>query len=178
MWPPSFFMNWRTKKIYIKSDTVFNESFARVVEEIGVGRFFSDSPSTITRYTAERLKRDRILSWIGETRQQLHAIYESDLDPVQKRKAKENELQRLKRRYFKAYGAVLEADNWHHLFSRPINNATLAAYSTYNDYVTGLQQLLRLNDGNFVEFYQSVLELTELSNEQRRYRLSQHLSVN
>jgi predicted aminopeptidase len=59
-------------------------------------------------------------------------------------------------------------DGW---FAPGLNNARLAALSSYEDYVPGFRALLERNDGDLQQFYASVEELGRRTPEERELLL-------
>ena len=61
-------------------------------------------------------------------------------------------------------------DRW---FSKPINNAQIAAVTTYRDYVPAFQALLAKNNYDMRAFYQAVAKLGELPKQQRNLAIQE-----
>ncbi len=151
--------------VYVPSDTVFNESFATVVESEGVRRWLAHSRSENQLVGwLERLEIER--QWTGaalETRSRLAELYRSGL-PAEATRAKKQAL-------------LAELDHRHRgsrpgAAPRPLNNAHLASVEAYYELVPALQALLRREGGDLAAFYRRVRELAELPVAERRSRLA------
>jgi predicted aminopeptidase len=160
--------------VYIPEDTAFNESFATAVELEGL-RAWLQKNGDITGFgqALERLRqRNQTLELVEETTSELRALYERDasLSTEQMRKGKTAIFEKLGRDY------LALAQHWDQpgpfgAAPASLNNANLALFRQYNQYVPGFRQLLRETGGKFDDFYRAVEALAELDKPQRTARL-------
>jgi predicted aminopeptidase len=147
--------------VYVKNNAPFNESFARAVEIEGTLRWLAsqEDHEGLARYQAALVRTDDFFASVRTTRNALAMLYASALDPDEKRQAKARifdalrETQRQRKLQDLAWVAL---DTW---FADDINNARLAAVSTYFDDVAMFRDLLNKNRGDFGAFYSAVRSL-------------------
>jgi len=160
--------------VYVKDDTVFNESFAVVVEQAGVARWLAAYGNAADRERYVQLQRYRadFRKLITQTREELAKLYASDARPEQKRRLKAEAFAALKREHLQRkleWGGFSGYDRW---FAQPLGNAHLAAVSIYTQQVPAFQALLKQLDGDLPRFYAAVRELAELPAAARTARLA------
>jgi predicted aminopeptidase len=160
--------------VYIPEDTAFNESFATAVELEGLRAWLQKTGDTAGFDQAlERLRqRNQTLALVEETASELRALYERDasLSTAQMRQRKAAIFEKLRRDY------LALAQHWDQpgpfgAAPASLNNANLALFRQYNQYVPGFRQLLRETGGKFDDFYRAVEALAELDKPQRTARL-------
>jgi predicted aminopeptidase len=132
---------------YARNDTTFNESFAVVVEEEGVRRWLAaEGRSAELRAFREAQARRRLYAQkVKELRDQLAALYASDLPPEAKRARKAEGFAKLRAEYPRA---VPEQPS----------NAFLVSVALYTEQVPQFEALLR-ESGSLEAFYARVREL-------------------
>lgn len=158
------------QKLYVKGDTQFNESFATLIEQVGMTRWIEsrEGPAAVAVYRQGLARHEEVRALIASTRSEFGALYASDQTDIELRAAKAAIVEALRADY-----AALSADwagpapfsGW---FSGPVNNASLAAVSVYEDYVPAFSALLRESGGDLEEFYQRSVALGELDVDERR----------
>ena len=161
--------------VYVRDDSVFNESFAVVVEQEGVRRWLALHGGTQDKTTFERMQeyREGFTRLIGSYREQLEALYRSRLAPGVMRERKAQLFDGLGRDYenLKAgWGGFGGYDRW---FAQRPNNAQIASLAIYTQQVPAFQALLRQQGGELARFYAAVKELAALPKEERTARLRQ-----
>jgi len=147
--------------VYVKNDATFNESFARAVEIEGTLRWLAQQQDAVglAAYRAALVRADAFFDSIKATRAALDSLYASPLDDEAKRQGKARifetlrETQRQRIQLAPAWSAY---DPW---FADELNNARLAAVSTYFDDVAMFRDLLDKNRGDFSVFYSAVRSL-------------------
>ncbi|MHB1188164.1 aminopeptidase [Thiobacillus sp.] len=147
--------------VYVKNNATFNESFARAVEIEGTLRWLTrqEDHEGLARYQAALARADDFFATVRTTRNALAMLYASALDPEEKRQTKARiiealrETQRQRKLRDFAWSAY---DAW---FTDDINNAKLAAVSTYFGDVAMFRDLLDKNRGDFGAFYSAVRSL-------------------
>jgi predicted aminopeptidase len=146
--------------IYVRGDTVFNESFAVSVEQEGLRRWLAARGRSLELqdYLERRHAEQLIVDAFADGRRQLAALYAlSPPRPVGERRAR-------KRAILDATGAQVQAverqlqlhtgyDKW---IADGLNNAHLASVGTYFDCVPGFERLLAANGGSLPAFYAAV----------------------
>ena len=156
--------------VYVKDDTVFNESFATTVERVGARRWLAAEGDDVTRaaYALKQERRGDFLGLLREFRNLLAANYERNVSDDEKRSRKREIFAALQESY-----AKLKAERWggwggyDRYFAQPLNNSHLAAIGAYNDLVPNFEALLRAEDDNLPRFY---LRVKNLAKEDRAAR--------
>lgn len=157
--------------VYVKNDATFNESFARAVEIEGILRWLAhqQDQAGLTAYRAALERADAFFESIKTTRTALAELYASPLDDAAKRAGKARLFESLRashRRRVAEDPAWSAYDAW---FEGELNNAKLAAVSTYFDEVESFRALLAAHHHDFAAFYAAVKTLAA---ERRVARLS------
>ncbi len=142
--------------LYVNSDSEFNEAFATVVGEQGTLRWLQQHrPSEVQKYTEKLNASNDFNGLIKNIKQKLGEVYTSDRSNAEKAQARALLFENLKAEY-----QLLKAQKWNgipwfdHWFKTPINNARLAAFSTYRDRVPELSAIFDQYGGDFQRFYQ------------------------
>ena len=161
--------------VYVRDDSVFNESFAVVVEQEGVRRWLALHGGTQDQASFERMQqyREGFTRLIGSYRERLDALYRSRLAPGVMRERKAQLFDGLGRDYenLKAgWGGFGGYDRW---FAQKPNNAQIASLAIYTQQVPAFQTLLRQQGGELARFYAAVKELAALPKLERTARLQQ-----
>ena len=159
--------------VYVRDDSVFNESFAVTVEEEGVRRWLDAEGTAHDRELYERVRERRLqfTRLVQAHRARLEALYASDLPVGEKRARKQALFAELDHAYEalrREWGLSGRADPW---FGQRPNNALLASVSIYTRLVPAFRTLLRQNDGNLERFYAAVRALAALPAPERTARL-------
>ena len=160
--------------VYVRDDTMFNESFAVAVEQEGVRRWLARSGDARQHEAFERLQRIRaaFMRLVHKHRDQLAALYRSDLPPDAMRARKGEILRALDQEYQsmkeRDWGGYAGYDPW---FARKPNNAQLASVAVYSELVPAFQELLRREGGDLQRFYGAVKELAALPKDDREAKL-------
>jgi predicted aminopeptidase len=147
--------------VYVKDDSMFNESFATTVEEEGMRRWLAAKGSDELRaeYVASRERRREFTALVLVYRDRLDAVYQSDRNDTDKRAEKQRVMAELKAAYQEVrshWGGFAGYDRW---FAEDLNNAHLASVATYTQLVPAFQQLLANNGGDLPRFYVAVKQL-------------------
>ncbi len=158
------------QRVYVKSDSAFNEAYAVVVERAGVLRWLDQAgdPELSARYARDQQRRADFLELIGGARRSLEELYASELGDDAKRAGKAAIFDRLRADYSalkQRWEGYAGYDRW---FDSDLNNAKLALVATYNAYVPALEKLLSREGGNLVSFNKACERLARMSSEDRR----------
>ncbi len=150
--------------LYVPGDTVFNESFASLVEQEGLVRWFEARGDQVAlcRFLGglERRREARVL--LQRARAALAAIYAAGTPDAERAAAKAAEIGRLRERYRALRAGWHEPpylDGW---FDGAINNATLGALAAYDQLVATLRVVLESEGGNLPAFYRRAARLARL----------------
>lgn len=161
--------------VYVKGDTVFNESFATTVEQAGMVRWLATHGSAAERERYMQLQRFRtdFRALVIRTRMELAELYAGNAPAEQKRQQKAAVLAKLKDSYAAqrlAWSGFAGYDRW---FAQPLGNAHLASVAIYTQRVPAFTALLKQNGNDLPRFYAAVRELAALSVNERNARLDQ-----
>ena len=159
--------------VYVKDDTMFNESFATAVERLGVQRWLQTQAGDRAREDYARYdgRRNQFRALTQATRKQLEAVYEdlSLTDPERERR-KQDTLAR-----FRAdYQALRESWNLDPARMRltdqwvaQANNASFGALAAYDELVPGFEGLFASVGGDWQRFYAEARRLADLPKAER-----------
>lgn len=162
--------------VYIKGDTAFNESFATAVELEGLRLWLAKQgdPSAFQQALARLELRNKTHDLTKSASAELEQLYR------QHNVLSENSLRKRKQRIFdelnKSYSRLLKSIGGREngpFGAAPVafNNARIALFSQYNQYVPAFRQLLKQSHYDFPEFYRAVEALSQQPEKQRRQAL-------
>jgi predicted aminopeptidase len=160
--------------VYVKGDTMFNESFAVTVEQEGVRRWLEREGTPVQRaaYEDSRRRHTEFVALVIKYRTDLAAFYDRPAEPEEKRAGKrrlfsamQNEYQALK----VSWGGFAGYDR---LFAGGPNNALLASVASYSELVPAFRGLLARERDDLSAFYSAVRELANLDKSERDARLA------
>jgi predicted aminopeptidase len=161
--------------VYVKNDTMFNESFAVAVEEEGVNRWMAGHSTAAERdgYAQGRARRAEFVRLVLRYRDRLGALYREPLPVEAKRSGKarlfaemEAEYRELRDRRWNGWSGY---DRW---FEKGVNNAQLASVATYEELVPAFLALLAREGSDMARFYAEVKVLARLDKAARDARLA------
>ncbi len=158
--------------VFVRDDSVFNESFATAVELEGARRWLArrGSPAQWAAYVAAKDRHTQLLQLIAHYRARFKQLYASDATDKRTRKqALFNELLGDYEQLRAQWGGFAGYDGF---FTRELNNAHLAALATYYQLVPAFQALLAQHQGNLGSFYRSVEKIGKLPKSERHARLA------
>jgi len=159
--------------LYVKGDTVFNESFATAVERIGGQGWLEQhaSPAARDAYRAFDQRRQTFRALTRDVRRQLVQVFEDPtLDDGARRQAKGAVMERFRTDYQalrESWGGYAGFDPW----VARANNASFAAQAAYDELVPGFEALFTRSGSDFPRFYQAVRELSRQPVTQRHAAL-------
>jgi predicted aminopeptidase len=155
--------------IYLPGDTVFNESYASMVEEVGLERWLVAEHNPELLAQVERTQRQRAMfkELVRDTRNRLAAIYASKAPAAQKRKEKAEAFEAMKTAYDEAKAKDPGLAGYERWFAQSPNNASLGAIALYTDRVPAFKALLHDEGDDLNRFYDRVRQLTTLPKSQR-----------
>ena len=148
--------------LYVKSDSVFNESFATAVEEAGLTRWLATQkdPRLATQAARTDRLRAKFRELVRTTRGRLYELYNSQLSDADKRRAKADTIAAMKAAYENAKAGEPGLGGYDRWFAQQPNNAALAAIGIYTDRVPAFRELLRESNGDLPMFYDRVREIS------------------
>ncbi len=160
--------------VYLKGDTMFNESFASTVEEEGVRRWLEreGTPAQREAHAESRRRRLEFNAFIGKYRARLAAFYERPVPVEERRAGKERVFAELEDEYRAlriSWGGFAGYDR---LFARGANNALLASIASYAELVPAFRALLAQKRGDLAAFYDAARGLERLEKPERDARLA------
>jgi predicted aminopeptidase len=155
--------------VYVKDDTVFNESFATAVEEIGAVRWIATQNSPALEAQIARSQRLRAVfrTIVTDARAKLVALYASDASDEDKRAGKVAAFASMRTAYEQAKAGEPGLAGYDRWFAQEPNNASLAAVALYSDRVPAFRQLFAESDGDLARFYDRVRTLAALPKAER-----------
>lgn len=161
--------------VYVRDDTVFNESLAVAVELEGVRRWLARGGDAQQQSAFDRRQNMRaaFAQLVRKHRERLDDLYHSGLAPEEMRARKaailrelDEEYQTLKQR---EWGGFAGYDPW---FARRPNNAQLASIAIYTQTVPAFQALLEREGGDLARFQAAVKALARLPKDERTAQLT------
>lgn len=160
--------------VYVRDDSMFNESFATVVEQAGVARWLAAQGSAEDRLRFAQLQRFRadFRALVTHARSDLAALYAGPASPEEKRRRKAEVFAAMKQTYAaqrQDWGGFAGYDRW---FAQPLGNAHIASVAIYTRQVPAFQALLRQHGDDLPKFYAAVRELAALPRAERNARLA------
>lgn len=147
--------------IYVSDDSVFNESFATVVEQEGTRRWLESigQPDDIIPHQTKKRRQQFFISLIMRYRNLLTEAFSTNQSDDWKRQHKHTLLSRLKEDYNTlkhTWDGDTTYDGW---IDRDLNNAHLASIGTYHHYVPAFQTLLADHQHDLSSFYEEIKSL-------------------
>jgi predicted aminopeptidase len=151
------------QRLYVKSDSDFNEAFATAVEEYGMELWLSESRDEIAlqRYRERMLRRSQFGALVARQQARLAGVYAGPQSEDAMRNAKREAFAVMREEYDAlklSWGGSAEYDAW---FESSLNNASLAAIATYRQWLPVLRA--RLDELGIEGFYAEMDGLAELS---------------
>lgn len=162
------------QQLYVKGDTAFNEGFATTVELEGVRRWLAAHGDEAQRraYAQFRRRQDAFVDLVVQSRDRLQALYDKGLSEAEKQAGKRAIQAHLRQQYQQLkqqWGGYSGYDAW---FAQDLNNAQLAAVTTYRDQVPAFQRLLARVGGDMAAFYRACAEVGDMPFKERRVALA------
>jgi len=160
--------------VYIKDDTMFNESFASMVEEEGVRRWLDREGTAAQRAASveSRRRRSEFSAFMLKYRARLADFYARPASVEEKRAGKNRlfaELQDEYRALKTSWGGFSGYDR---LFARGANNALLVSVASYAELVPAFRALLAQKQGDLKAFYEAARDLGRMEKPERDARLA------
>lgn len=163
------------QRVYVKGDTVFNESFATSVELAGLEAWLTAKGrgDVMALERSRRRRNEEFVALLLDTRRRLGRIYAEPVTNKAKRLNKNNEFIALRRRYEALKASWQGYNGYDGWFDRSLNNAHLVAVAAYHQHLPAFERLLEEAGGSFSAFYSRVEELTRLPKSRRDQALTE-----
>lgn len=164
------------QKLYIKDDTVFNESFANFVGDEGLREYLAAQGGSSADEILRKQREHQFIELVLAARKRLELLYKSDAPEQAKREGKAAEFVRLRSEY-----QTLRENEWKDFagydrwFGSELNNARLLPFGLYDEYVPAFAQLFHQQNDDWKAFYAAAKALSKLEPEQRKARLHELL---
>lgn len=160
------------QKLYVKDDTVFNESFANFVGDEGLREYLAVRGGNNASEVLRKQREHQFVELVLAARKRLELLYKSDASDQAKRDGKAAEFVRLRSEYqslreteWKDFAGY---DRW---FSNDLNNARLLPFGLYDEYVPAFAELFRQQNDDWNAFYTAAKNLSKLESRERKARL-------
>jgi predicted aminopeptidase len=155
--------------VYVRDDSVFNESFAVAVEQEGLRRWLDRHGSEADRAVHEVVtqRRQGFLALIETHRTRLETLYKTPLPKALMRERKAELFEDMRADYARLkedWGGFAGYDHW---FARGPNNALVASVGLYTKRVPAFQALLAREGGDLTRFYAAAKALAGLPKPER-----------
>lgn len=163
--------------VFVRDDTVFNESFATAVENEGLRRWTAGHLTAAQRasFNAQRARKAALIGLLHDYRKRFRVLYETPRAADRLPHAKADLLAALRGDYaalkagwggYAGHDKVLGAD---------FNNATLVSFALYGELVPAFEALLTQENHDLQRFYRRVSELAALDKAARHGALARLL---
>ena len=168
------------QQVYVSGDTLFNESYASAVEQLGVQQWLASEASAAARreYAVFDARRRDFRQLSRDTRAELVAIYEQNKAAAPDQQAltamKSEAMARFRQRYaalkagWAAAGTPFDGyDPW----VAQANNAFFGVQAAYDAMVPAFEALFRQSGEDWPRFHAAVRQLADLPRSERTARL-------
>jgi predicted aminopeptidase len=161
--------------VFAEGDTVFNESYATVVEEEGLKRWLAhkQKPELAKALAAPRQHKASFVDLVKVYRGRLEDLYASELSPERKRAAKAEIFAELKTSYLKSLEAEGAPPVYQKWLEQDLNNAKIASLGLYTQLYPAFEAILKEEGNDLTRFYARVALLASLPYAERTAALKQ-----
>ena len=164
--------------LYVKGDTVFNESFATAVEQEGLKRWQAEIQAShlFRDYLRNYRRQQQFVQLIMDYRRMLETLYQSDASRLDKKEQKTFIFSELREEFVRLKtkrNGLSAYDDW---MNYSLNNAKIASVAAYHDFVPAFQKMLVVKDGNLNQFYKACRELAQMTKDERHRILNSYLA--
>ena len=167
--------------LYVKNDTLFNESFATNFAEIGLRKWnerqkpagLNNAQQTVDNDAAREID---FIAMIQRTQQTLANLYASTASDLKKREEKASIFSALQHEYAAFKQRWSNYDGYDDWMTTDLNNAKIASVVTYHSYDDAFKHLLEQSDHQLARFIEKVKSIAALDTE-RRHKCLETLSM-
>ena len=162
------------QEVYVKGDTVFNESFASTVEEEGLRRWLEREGTSVQRAASvdARGRRSEFAALVLRYRARLADFYARPLSPEEKREGKRRLFAGMDDEYAALKASWGGFTGFDRLLANGANNAFLVSIASYTELVPAFRALLAQSKGDLPSFYRAVRDLAKLDKAERDAHLA------
>jgi len=159
--------------VWVRDDMTFNESYATAVERLGVQRWLAAHGSAATRdaYLRFEQRRGQFRALVHAARNELEALYASDLPADDQRAVKAAVFERLRAEHRRLRDGEWDGFAGYDAWFARANNAALGIFAAYDDLVPGFEALYRRCAGSFACLHDQARRLARLPKDERHARL-------
>lgn len=163
------------QEVYVKGDTVFNESFAVAVEEEGLRRWLEREGTSAQRaaYADSRRRQAEFAALVLQYRKRLADFYAEPLSTGEKREGKRRLFAEMSDDYAALKASWGGFTGFDRLIARGLNNAFLVSIASYTELLPAFRALLAQSKGDLPAFYRAARELAKLDKRDRDARLAE-----
>ena len=156
------------QQVFVKNDTLFNESFASFVEDAGSLQWIKrngDSNDFIL-YEEKKRQRDEVEELLRSSRENLEILYSQNLEKKETALLKE-------KIFLKLRTSLIEIKRWREVskdynnWVLQINSAWLAAFSLYDRYKPFFKYVFIKSNSDWIAFYEEVRRLKKIKKRER-----------
>ena len=156
------------QQVFVKNDTLFNESFASFVEDAGSLQWIKKNGDSndLVLYEEKKRQRDKVGKLLRSSRETLENLYNQNLKKKETAFLKEQIFQKLRTGLIelKDGGEISKGYNdW--VFQ--INSAWLAAFSLYDKYKPFFKYVFIKSNSDWIAFYEEVRRLKKIKKGKR-----------
>jgi predicted aminopeptidase len=159
------------QRLYFKDDTELSESFATAVEQHAVEKWLEsrNQAEALGRYLDGLRRQQQFADLVRRQRDRLAAVYAAEQDPATMRREKSDAFQRMREEYDRLKAEWGGAGGYDRFIDSDLNNASLAAVTSYQRWVPGLRT--RIERLGLEAFFGEVGTLADLAPLQRTQTL-------
>lgn len=162
------------QRLYVDNDTLFNESLASAVQQMGTERWLESIKKNIEidQFQRSIQYRHAVVNLIEKTRNELDTLYKTNHSPKMKRQQKQNILDIAIERHGTLAKSFNHKGGYTRWFASGLNNAKLASIAAYNSHVPAFINMMDTQQGSFEKFFDYVESISELPKQKRDNCLS------
>lgn len=155
--------------VFVKDDSVFNESFATAVENEGLRRWFAwrANPAQYDAFRDHQRRKTQFGELVDRYRRKLREQFARLRPNEDARRVKSQTYDELRRDYAElkaSWGGYAGYDKW---FAEGLNNAKIASLGIYTQLTPAFEALLEQEGRDLPRFYRRVAALAELPRDER-----------
>jgi predicted aminopeptidase len=163
------------QQVYVADDTVFNESYASAVEQLGLRAWLArrgDAAKVLSAGHAQRQqRREEFRALVARYRGELAALYASAQSADDKRAGKARLLAALRADHQRLKAERWAGDTGYDAWFAGVNNASLAIQAAYSDLTPAFEAVFERAGRDWPAFHEQVRQLSALPPAERRRAL-------
>ena len=165
-------------QVFVKNDTVFNESFASFVEDTGSLRWIEKNRGVrdLELYKKKERQRDKVEEILRVSRENLELLYNQKLEKKETESLKEKIFLKMRKDLFRIQGEKDRSKNYNDWVSQ-INSPWLAAFSLYDRYKPFFKHVFIKNNSEWPTFYEEVRKLKKIKKAEREKIIENFLKL-